>query len=44
MTKSYSVPKSLDSLKPERTQVRKVAARWPEGDVGDSSFVIPTMR
>ena len=26
------------------TKVKTVTARWPEGDVGDSSFVIPTMR
>jgi hypothetical protein len=25
------------------TKVKTVTARWPEGDVGDSSFVIPTM-
>jgi malonate-semialdehyde dehydrogenase (acetylating)/methylmalonate-semialdehyde dehydrogenase len=26
------------------TKVKTVTARWPEGDVGDSSFVIPTMK
>jgi malonate-semialdehyde dehydrogenase (acetylating)/methylmalonate-semialdehyde dehydrogenase len=26
------------------TKVKTVTARWPEGDVADSSFVIPTMR
>lgn len=26
------------------TKVKTVTARWPEGDVGDQSFVIPTMR
>lgn len=26
------------------TKVKTVTARWPEGEVGDSSFVIPTMR
>jgi malonate-semialdehyde dehydrogenase (acetylating)/methylmalonate-semialdehyde dehydrogenase len=26
------------------TKVKTVTARWPEGDVTDSSFVIPTMR
>jgi malonate-semialdehyde dehydrogenase (acetylating)/methylmalonate-semialdehyde dehydrogenase len=26
------------------THVKTVTARWPEGDVGDQSFVIPTMR
>ncbi len=26
------------------TRVKTVTARWPEGDVADSSFVIPTMR
>jgi malonate-semialdehyde dehydrogenase (acetylating)/methylmalonate-semialdehyde dehydrogenase len=26
------------------TKVKTVTARWPEGDAGDSSFVIPTMR
>jgi malonate-semialdehyde dehydrogenase (acetylating)/methylmalonate-semialdehyde dehydrogenase len=26
------------------TKVKTVSARWPEGDAGDSSFVIPTMR
>jgi len=26
------------------TKVKTITARWPEGDVGDSSFVIPTMR
>ena len=26
------------------TKVKTVTARWPEGDVGRSSFVIPTMR
>ncbi len=26
------------------TKIKTVTARWPEGDVGDSSFVIPTMR
>ena len=26
------------------TKVKTVTARWPEGDVGDSAFVIPTMR
>ncbi|MDB5453501.1 MAG: mmsA1 [Caulobacteraceae bacterium] len=25
------------------TKVKTVTARWPEGDVGDSAFVIPTM-
>ena len=26
------------------TKVKTVTARWPEGDVGDSAFIIPTMR
>jgi len=26
------------------TKVKTVTARWPEGEVGDSSFVIPTMK
>jgi len=26
------------------TKVKTITARWPEGDVADSSFVIPTMR
>jgi malonate-semialdehyde dehydrogenase (acetylating) / methylmalonate-semialdehyde dehydrogenase len=26
------------------TKIKTVTARWPEGDVGDQSFVIPTMR
>jgi malonate-semialdehyde dehydrogenase (acetylating) / methylmalonate-semialdehyde dehydrogenase len=26
------------------TKVKTITARWPEGDVGDQSFVIPTMR
>ena len=26
------------------TKVKTITARWPEGDVGDSSFIIPTMR
>jgi malonate-semialdehyde dehydrogenase (acetylating)/methylmalonate-semialdehyde dehydrogenase len=26
------------------TKVKTVTARWPEGDVGDQSFVIPTMK
>ncbi|MEQ1617626.1 MAG: CoA-acylating methylmalonate-semialdehyde dehydrogenase [Terricaulis sp.] len=26
------------------TKVKTVTVRWPEGDVGDQSFVIPTMR
>jgi malonate-semialdehyde dehydrogenase (acetylating)/methylmalonate-semialdehyde dehydrogenase len=26
------------------TKVKTVTARWPEGDTGDSSFIIPTMR
>ncbi len=26
------------------TKVKTVTARWPDGDVGDQSFVIPTMR
>jgi malonate-semialdehyde dehydrogenase (acetylating)/methylmalonate-semialdehyde dehydrogenase len=26
------------------TKVKTVTARWPQGDVGDQSFVIPTMR
>ena len=26
------------------TKVKTVTARWPEGDVADSSFIIPTMR
>jgi malonate-semialdehyde dehydrogenase (acetylating)/methylmalonate-semialdehyde dehydrogenase len=26
------------------TKVKTVTARWPEGDVGDQAFVIPTMR
>jgi malonate-semialdehyde dehydrogenase (acetylating)/methylmalonate-semialdehyde dehydrogenase len=26
------------------TKTKTVTARWPEGDEGDSSFVIPTMR
>ena len=26
------------------TNVKTVTARWPEGDVGDSAFIIPTMR
>src|SRR6201991_2120146 len=26
------------------TKVKTVTARWPEGDVGDSAFVIPTMK
>jgi malonate-semialdehyde dehydrogenase (acetylating)/methylmalonate-semialdehyde dehydrogenase len=26
------------------TKVKTITARWPEGDVGDSSFVIPTMK
>jgi malonate-semialdehyde dehydrogenase (acetylating)/methylmalonate-semialdehyde dehydrogenase len=25
------------------TKIKTVTARWPEGDVGDQSFVIPTM-
>ena len=26
------------------TKVKTITARWPEGEVGDSSFVIPTMK
>ena len=26
------------------TKVKTVTARWPEGEVGDSAFIIPTMR
>ena len=26
------------------TKIKTITARWPDGDVGDSSFVIPTMR
>ena len=26
------------------TKVKTVTARWPEGDVEDSAFVIPTMK
>ena len=26
------------------TKVKTITARWPDGDVGDQSFVIPTMR
>jgi malonate-semialdehyde dehydrogenase (acetylating)/methylmalonate-semialdehyde dehydrogenase len=26
------------------TKAKTVTARWPEGDVGDSAFIIPTMR
>jgi malonate-semialdehyde dehydrogenase (acetylating)/methylmalonate-semialdehyde dehydrogenase len=26
------------------TKIKTVTARWPEGDIGDQSFVIPTMR
>ena len=26
------------------TKIKTVTARWPEGDVGDSAFIIPTMR
>jgi len=26
------------------TKVKTVTARWPEGEAGESSFVIPTMR